>query len=95
MLSEFERRTGDPNLGGSAKSGLVTSYRQESERCAGFLVEHGPSKGAVVASGANVEQATTMMRRNVYGWFTKIDVGIYDVSELGRSALDEARNEQE
>jgi hypothetical protein len=36
-----------------------------------------------------------MMRRNVYGWFTKIDVGIYDVSELGRSALDEARNEQE
>lgn len=94
VLSEFERRTGDPNLGGSAKSGIVTSYRQESERCASFLAEHGPSKGAVVASGANVEQATTMMRRNVYGWFTRIDVGIYDLSEIGRAALSEATTQE-
>lgn len=84
MLSEFDRRTGDPNTGGSQPGGVVTSYRQEAERCADYLFVNGPSKGSVVADATDVPNATPMMRRNVYGWFERIDQGIYDLSNEGR-----------
>lgn len=86
LLGEFERRTGDPNRGGSA-NGVVTSYRQEAERCARFLAANGPSKGAVVADQVNVARATSMMRNNVYGWFERVGHGIYDLTEAGNIAI--------
>ena len=91
MLGEFDRRTGDPNTGGSRPGGVVTSYRQEAERCAGYLFTHGPTKGAAVAAATDVPKATQMMRSNVYGWFQRIDQGIYDLSDDGRSHITEGR----
>lgn len=87
LMTEFERREGDPNQGGAVRKGLVTSYRQEALRCAGFLAEHGASKGSAVAHGAEVPKATTLMRNNHYGWFIKVSVGVYDLSDKGRDAL--------
>jgi hypothetical protein len=87
LMSEFERRTGDPNQGGAVRRGLVTSYRQEALRCAAFLSEHGPSKGSVVAKGAKVAKATTIMRDNHYGWFAKVSTGIYELTPQGQQAL--------
>ncbi|MGH1356480.1 MAG: DUF2161 domain-containing phosphodiesterase [Thalassovita sp.] len=87
LMSEFERRQGDPNQGGAVRRGLVTSYRQEALRCAAFLAEHGASKGSVVAKGAEVTRATTLMRDNHYGWFAKVSTGVYDLTETGRTAL--------
>lgn len=88
LMAEFERRQGDPNQGGAVRKGLVTSYRQEALRCATYLAQNGASKGSVVAKEAEVAKATTMMRDNHYGWFTKISIGIYDLTEAGRKALE-------
>ncbi|SEQ68753.1 DUF2161 domain-containing phosphodiesterase [Thalassovita taeanensis] len=87
LLGEFERREGDPNLGG-LRGKRVTAYRQEAERCAAYLAEAGPSKGAVVAKAASVAKATLIMRDNHYGWFERVEVGIYDLTEAGRAVLD-------
>ena len=46
----------------------------------------GKSKGAVVAKATGVARATTMMRDNHYGWFEKIEVGVYGLSDAGRAA---------
>ena len=88
LLGEFDRRTGDPNTGGSPPSDVVTSYRQEAERCARFLAEHGPTKGAAVAQACGVPHATRLMRSNVYGWFARVDHGVYDLTDLGRDAAE-------
>lgn len=87
MLGEFDRRAGDPNTGGNVSSGVVTSYRQEAERCARYLAQHGPSKGADVADGTEIPKATAMMRRNVYGWFDRVDRGVYDLNDVGRASI--------
>ena len=86
MLREFARREGDPNLGGS-RSGIVTAYRQDAVRCATYLVASGPCKGANVARETGVEQATRMMRDNHYGWFEKVDTGVYGLTASGRQAV--------
>jgi len=36
LLREFARRVGDPNKGGATKVGIITSYRQDPLKCAGF-----------------------------------------------------------
>ena len=87
LMSEFERRTGDPNKGGAVRQGIITSYRQEALRCAIFLAEHGDSKGRDVAKGAEVVKATTIMRDNHYGWFERVELGIYRLSEAGQQAI--------
>lgn len=86
LLREFARRSGDPNTGGT-RGGIVTAYRQDAERCALHLAAEGPCKGAVVAKATGVTRATRMMADNHYGWFTRVETGIYDLTDKGRAAV--------
>lgn len=79
LVREFERRSGDPNLGGS-RGKVVTAYRQDALRCAAYLGEHGASKGAVVARATSVAKATRLMRDNHYGWFIRVSPGVYGLA---------------
>ncbi|WP_299563674.1 DUF2161 domain-containing phosphodiesterase [uncultured Sulfitobacter sp.] len=87
LLREFARRQGDPNAGGQTRAGLVTAYRQDALKIAVYLYEAGASKGADVAREAAVAKATTMMRDNHYGWFEKVDKGVYGLSPAGAQAV--------
>lgn len=87
LLKEFARREGDPNEGGATRHGLITAYRQDALRCARFLAVHGASKGAKVAEWAEVPTATRLMRDNHYGWFDKVEKGVYALSKSGRKGL--------
>ncbi len=87
LLGEFERRRGDPNAGGMTRDTIMTAYRQEALRCAEFLAQAGPTKGAIVAKSAEVPRATRMMADNHYGWFERVSTGIYGLSPVGAQAL--------
>ncbi len=89
LLSEFERRHGDPNEGGMTSSGMMTSYRQGALRCAKVLHDEGACKASYVAKMAGFEKARNLMADNHYGWFEKIDRGIYGLTPLGAKALSE------
>lgn len=87
LLKEFDRLTGDPNDGGSTRHGIVTVYRQDALRCAAYLAEDGPAKGAEVAKATGVGRATTLMRANHYGWFERVSTGVYALTDEGRAGL--------
>lgn len=85
LLREFARREGDPNVGGSARRGrIVTAYRQDAVRCATYLSETGPARGATVAKETGVERATRMMADDHYGWFVRVERGVYALTDKGR-----------
>jgi hypothetical protein len=86
LLREFARRVGDPNSGGQGRQGLVTTYRQDALKLALYLFEAGASRGADVARATDVAAATRMMRDNHYGWFEKIETGVYGLTPLGADA---------
>jgi len=87
LLREFARRVGDPNAGGATRVGIVTSYRQDALRCATYLEDEGASKGAVVAKGASVPNATRIMADDHYGWFERVETGIYMLTPKGVDGL--------
>lgn len=85
LLREFARRVGDPNEGGVTGQRIVTAYRQDALRVAAYLRAHGPSKGADVAKATEVAAATRMMRQDHYGWFERVDTGVYRLTPRGET----------
>ncbi len=83
LLREFARRVGDPNAGGSTRVPMMTAYRQDAVRCAAHLRACGPSRGADVAKATGVEKATQMMAADHYGWFERVDRGVYALTPKG------------
>ncbi len=87
LLREFAQRVGDPNTGGQTRRPIVTAYRQNALRCAALIDARGPTKAAVIAAEIGVAAAGPILQRDVYGWFQRVERGIYDLSPGGRAAL--------
>jgi hypothetical protein len=86
LLREFARRRGDPNAGGQTRVGLTTAYRQDALAIAAYLAGQGRAKGGDVAAATGVPRATRMMADNHYGWFYRVERGVYALSEKGLEA---------
>lgn len=86
LLREFQRRAGDPNIGGTTRVPRMTAYRQEALRLAQLLSE-GPASPAALARATGITRARAMLSDNHYGWFDRISRGIYGLSPLGQQAL--------
>ncbi len=87
LLREFARREGDPNTGGSSRTTLVTAYRQDAIRCAQYLHSNGPSRGADVAKATGVARATRIMADDHYGWFERVERGVYALTPNGHRSV--------
>ncbi len=86
LLREFQRRAGDPNIGGTTRVPRMTAYRQEALRLAQLLAE-GPASPAALARATGIARARAILADNHYGWFDRISRGVYSLSPLGRQAL--------
>jgi len=85
LLGEFEKRIGDPNLGGvDRRKGLMTAYRQRALAIAQLLQNDGATKASQVASKLEDPKARDVMYSDVYGWFDRVSQGVYDLSPKGR-----------
>ena len=84
LMREHRKRVGDPVLGGSTRTPLMTAYRQQALGCAAALAQ-GPLKVRDIRAGVPV--AGKILLSNVYGWFERLDRGIYDLTDAGREAL--------
>jgi hypothetical protein len=87
LLAEFDRRSGDPNIGGSRSRPLVTAYRQDALRLVCVLAETGSMRLAELRAASGVATAARILQRNVYGWFVRVGRGVYGLSAVGRGAL--------
>ena len=87
LVDEFSRRIGDANTGGAVGVPLVTAYRQDALRCARALAHGGPMRVGALRVVAEVPGAARILQRNVYGWFGRIERGIYRLTPEGDQAL--------
>ncbi len=84
LVEEHRRRKGDPALGGSTRKPIMTAYRQQALACAA-AIENGLQRPKDMRDAT--PKAPQILRDNVYGWFERIDRGIYALTELGTEAL--------
>ncbi len=91
LLKEFAAREGDPTKGGT-RGQVMTAYRQDAQRIAAYLAKTGPSKGVDVARTTGVARATGIMADNHYGWFFRVERGIYTLSDAGADECSKSRH---
>lgn len=84
LLAEHRARRGDPSPGGTRGEPIMTAYRQEALACAASLAA-GPLRPRDLATVA--PRAAAILQRDVYGWFTRVERGVYSLSAQGRAAL--------
>ena len=88
LLQEMQMRSADFNLGGSSLRPIVTAYREEALRVAYRLNLEGASKVAVVRESAPSPRAGSILLNNVYGWFERVDRGVYCLTQEGEKAIE-------
>ena len=82
LSEEFQRRKIKNNVGGVHHTKLMTEYRENALMVLSALHKLGDvAKGSDVAKASGVSNATTILRANYYGWFVKVDKGIYSISK--------------
>ena len=84
LLSEHARRTGDPSPGGLTRQPVMTAYRQQALACVALL-QMGPGRPRDLRAVA--PDAGRILLDNVYGWFERIERGVYRLTNLGELAL--------
>lgn len=84
LVREHQRRRGDPTLGGSTRTPIMTAYRQQAMLCAEAL-SAGPLRPRDMRERA--PDAGKILLNNVYGWFERVKPGVYQLTELGRAAV--------
>ena len=98
LLGEFIKRVGDPNLGGTDKrKGIMTVYRQRALAIARFLQKQGPTKASHIARTLREPKARDILYRyrDVYGWFDRVSLGVYELSPRGKQEIPLWRDEVE
>ena len=96
LLAEFNKRVGDPNLGGaSTMKGRMTAYRQRAIAIGIYLNKNGATKASFIAKQLQEPKARDFLYNNYYGWFEKKQEngkeirGVYQLSQTG---VDESVN---
>jgi len=84
LVTEHRKRMGDPVSGGVTRSPIMTAYRQQALVCAALLA-NGPCRPRDIK--AAVPDAPKILLGNVYGWFARIERGVYALTDEGRAAL--------
>ena len=84
LVEEHRRRRGDPAVGGSTRSPVMTAYRQDALACAAALAE-GPKRPRDLKDFT--PRAGKILLDNVYGWFDRAERGVYVLTDSGRAAL--------
>lgn len=84
IVEEFRRRRGDPILGGSTRLPQMTAYRQQALAIADAL-RSGPRRPRDLKPIA--PDAARILQSDVYGWFERVERGVYRLTVGGSAAL--------
>ena len=91
LLKEFQKRVGDPNTGGQVGRQVMTAYRQDVLRMVRHVVLNGPTRPRDFVAELGIRKAPSVLQVDHYGWFYRVERGVYDLSETGhQAALDYA-----
>lgn len=89
VVSEINRRKLETNKGGSRGVKLNTAYRERCVKIACIIEQRGAQTARVLMRDYGCEKDTyAIISKGPYGWFMKIDKGLYDLSRAGRDFLE-------
>ena len=88
VIREIAQRSGDHNVGGSNRRPLVTGYRENAIQIACYLLHSGPTSPRALRARGTCAKTGPILSANHYGWFKRVERGVYALTDQGRADLD-------
>lgn len=88
VIEEMRQRSGDYNKGGSTRVKIMTAYRESAFQIACRLKEGGPMSAKELCRAGTGVKTHSILYNNFYGWFARVDRGIYELTKQGREEVD-------
>lgn len=85
LVEEHRKRRGDPVSGGSTRRPIMTAYRQQALGLAAAIATE-PLRPRDLTP--RFPDAPKILQRNVYGWFERVERGVYGLTATGREAVE-------
>ncbi len=86
-LREFSNRFLTSNIGGVTKTKIMTAYKQQTLLIASELFE--PKSTKELRSIYGFDKTSSILQKNYYMWFERVDRGVYQLTEKGRKEVSE------
>lgn len=87
ILKEIDGRYSEFNSGGSpSKSEKISSYKQAAIKIAYMLDKYEKASPAQLRKMGTGHKTQNILSMNVYGWFDKIERGIYKLNTEGKKS---------
>jgi hypothetical protein len=88
LVKEIRERTKDYNTGGSTGKKLMTAYREKALYIACCLNLYGTMNVRQLKKlGTDSKKTSPILLQNHYGWFDRVEKGLYRLSNEGLKAL--------
>ncbi len=87
VLEEIAHRTADYNRAGTTRTKLATAYRENAIHVACCLAVNGRSSPARLRAMGTGAKTLSILRLNPYGWFERVDRGIYGLTARAAGEL--------
>lgn len=88
IMQEMDGRSLQLNTGGMTNLPIVTAYREQAVTLASILSVRGACTVRELKPVTG-EKTASILYKNHYGWFVREGHGIYALTEVGRTALDD------
>ena len=90
LLKEFNGRSMVLNKGGSTRKKIITAYRESALYIACCMEKFGKlSSRELKEKGSHSDKTYSILYSNHYGWFEKVDKGIYSLTEKGKTEIED------
>jgi len=87
LLREIHNRYGEFNRGGqSTTERRITAYRQQALQAA-WLLQKGTASPAQLRRQGCSDRVQTILSQNHYGWFDRVERGVYCLNSAGEEGL--------
>lgn len=87
VIREIAERSSDYNTGGSTRIKLVTAYRENAILVATCLEQLGQCSPKRLRDLGTGDRTPGILSKNHYGWFQRIDRGVYSITDQGRQEI--------
>ena len=87
VQTELEKRQVNGNIGGMTRRKVMTAFREKSIFLACLLEKEGQVSTAYLRE-RGMEDSISLLSRNFYRWFQRVEKGVYTLSEEGKRALE-------
>jgi hypothetical protein len=86
LLSEFKNRRSNDNIGGM-KGKKITFYKEQATEILLIIHNHPGISPKEIKVLSNNPKVASILQKNYYGWFKRIERGSYTLSEKGLLAI--------